>query len=249
MYDTVQPFSVVIPVYNEVHILSSELPAFCEFLEALYGKRFQLLLVENGSQDGSIELCDSLAEIHEAVDVIHLPEASFGAAVRQCVLGARYEHIVLLNADWLDESFIERALPLLHDNDIVIGSKTVDPSLDRRPFRRKLGSRLLTAVLRHGFGFQGSDSHGLKAFNKKSVTSLIERCRSNEIIESELLLLAQRNKLRIAEIAVAISELRPPRVSFYRRFGVMGRELWQLHHLRKTHAKTAAREHALHDHS
>jgi len=220
-------FSVVIPLYNEAGLLKKAIPDFM----AAAGRQTEVLIVENGSTDGSVMRLDELAKAHANLRVLRLPYPSFGAAVRSGLLAASCQRVVLLNADWLEAGFVERALVELDRADIVVGSKALADSHDQRPLFRKLTSHLLTRVVKLFYGYRGGDTHGLKAFKMGRARPIIERCRSNELIESELLIRAQRAGLRISELPTTIDEIRPPRIGLSRRMWRMARELLALKRL------------------
>ena len=91
------------------------------------------------------------------------------------------------------------------------------PNLDHRSEIRRLGSKFLTFAIKILFGFKGSDSHGIKAFRRSVAISLIKNCKSCEIIESELLIRAQRKHIVTKEIPLEIVEMRPARIAFSTR--------------------------------
>lgn len=228
-------FSIVVPVYNEEEILEGGIRGLVAALAERGHTRFEIVLSENGSTDGTPAIASALARTNDQISVVHLPEPNFGAAVRAGIRQARFPATFLLNADWLDVDFVVRALPLLQSYSIVVGSKLRARELDQRPLVRKFGSALLTLVLKGFFSFRGADSHGLKAFRTEDVLNLLPNCRGNDIIESEILLWAQRRNYSIIEIPVGIKEVRPPRVGFFRRCVRVARELVALYlNLRRT---------------
>jgi hypothetical protein len=74
------------------------------------------------------------------------------------------------------------------------------------------------AVLRVGFGLRVSDTHGMKALDRKRVLTLAEVCRSDgELFDTELILRAERAGAGVEELPVTVSERRPSRTSITRR--------------------------------
>lgn len=219
--------SIIIPAFNEQEILESAVNQVLAWARQNTDK-VELIIAENGSTDETPSIVDRLASDNSEVGVLHLKEANFGKAIKVAAQAAKHERIILLNADWIDAEFMQRALPLLDNNDIVVGSKVLDPSADRRPLLRKALSITLNVFIRTFFKFKGSDSHGLKAFKAKSVVPIINSCTSLEIIETEMLLRAQWEGLKTVEVPVGIEELRPPRVGIARRSVVVAKELWLL---------------------
>ncbi len=220
--------SVVVPIYNEIELLGVNIPDFIKYVQKNYSDS-EVVLVENGSDDGSAQAVDGLAKLFKIVRVVHLPKPFYGAAMRAGMLEVSKPKVVKLDADWLNIQFMEAALPLLEDFAIVSGSKDLRPDLDKRPFVRKAGSKLLTYVLNHFFGYSGGDSRGLKAFRRQEMLELLNESVSDEIIESEMMLRAFRAGIPATEIPVAIEEIRPPRISFAKRCLIVARELIKLY--------------------
>src|SRR4051794_36382677 len=92
--------SVVVPVFNEREVLG-ELHRRLE--AALTGVEFELVLVDDGSQDGTAEVLAALAESDPRARVIPLSR-NFGhqAAIPAGLDHARGDVIVMLDADLQD---------------------------------------------------------------------------------------------------------------------------------------------------
>ena len=92
--------SVVAPVYNEVALIDAFYQRVCT---ALAGLPFELVLVDDGSSDGSLEVLERLAESDPRVRVVVLSR-NFG---HQLALTAGLDHaegdaVVMLDADLQD---------------------------------------------------------------------------------------------------------------------------------------------------
>src|SRR5450631_3255087 len=82
MTATAIDLTVVIPAYNEEHRLGSTVAELITFLEAR-GGRFEILVVDDGSTDGTVALCRALAARCPALQVIPTaPNRGKGHAVR-----------------------------------------------------------------------------------------------------------------------------------------------------------------------
>lgn len=94
--------SVVLPVYNEVAVLRklSE-----QIIEALIptGAQIEVLFVNDGSEDGSAEVLDELAQADTRVRVLHLSR-NFGhqAALQAGLTHASGDAIVVMDSDMQD---------------------------------------------------------------------------------------------------------------------------------------------------
>src|SRR3989344_3173838 len=223
-------FSIVVPIYNEEKILKKCIVTLYKKLSKEY-RKFELLLVENGSTDQTLQIGRELCTKYPQLKLISLPFPSFGVAVREGIAKARFSIIVIYNADWWDVEFLKRAHKMLGKNTMVVGSKRLDTRKDKRPFIRKLGSFVFVLILKKGFNYGGSDTHGIKMFRKNEIVPLLKQCVTLEIIESELLVRAKREGFTIKEIPVAIREIRPPRIGFWYRSVKVIKELVLLHNV------------------
>lgn len=149
--------SLVVPVYNEEENLPLLYRAIAETLDPLEVK-WELILVDDGSTDGSIAVARSLLESDSRLTLLEL-RRNFGqtAAMAAGFDEARGEYIVTLDADLQnDPRDIPRLLSLAADGyDIVSGWRK-----DRQDsFSRTLPSRLanslissITGVRLHDYG-------------------------------------------------------------------------------------------------
>jgi len=211
--------SIVIPIYNEEEILYTSVTGLLKVLTQLQARDYEVILVDNGSTDRTPEILTHLARKSPRIKHLSFPFPDFGAAVRLGVETASKDYVVLLNADWWDENFLDNAYRQRKQAEIVLASKELVSRLDKRPFVRKIGTRLLTKLTHFLFDYRGLDTHGLKLLNRKAVLPILRQCTTHEILETELLVRAQRRKLKILELACPVSEIRPARTAFlYRCF-------------------------------
>jgi glycosyltransferase involved in cell wall biosynthesis len=210
--------SIVIPIYNEEGILTASVAGLREALADM-GIRYELILSENGSKDATVEIATRLAERYPEVRLIRSPIPDYGYALRLGILGARGRVVICDEIDLCDDDFYRRALAEIEAGaDFVVGSKVLDRSLDKRPAYRKFATLVINFLLRVFVGFEGTDTHGLKAFKRASVISVVERCVVNkDLFASELVIRAMRMKLSVIEIPVQVIEKRAPSVHLFRR--------------------------------
>ena len=91
--------SVVVPMYNEVENLDRLVETVCRELNPL-GQSFEIIVVDDGSTDGSAERLDELAAEHDCLKAVHL-RRNYGqtAAMDAGIHLATSEVIVTLDAD------------------------------------------------------------------------------------------------------------------------------------------------------
>jgi glycosyltransferase involved in cell wall biosynthesis len=204
------PFSVVVPVYNEAPLLTDAVTRMLRELDALTAD-FEMVICENGSTDQTPHLTARLGEAHTRITTLHLPVANYGLAMKHGIEACRHEIVIVFNIDFWSAEFARRALAALDACDIVIGSKVAAGADDRRPFFRRVITRGFNRLLHVVFGFRGTDTHGMKAFRRGAVSDLMARCvTSRSIFDTELVLRAEREALRLVEIPVAVREIRQP---------------------------------------
>jgi len=95
-------YSFIIPVYNVKDYL---LQCVQSLLDQV--KDSEIILVDDGSSDGSELLCDQLAEKNESVFVYHSPNLGASSARNLGVQKAQGEYIIFLDSDdfWLKDQF------------------------------------------------------------------------------------------------------------------------------------------------
>lgn len=205
--------SVVVPVHNEASFLPSGLPAL---MEATFGADpdAEIIVVENGSDDGTAALAESIGT--NRIRVLRLPRPDYGDAMRTGFVQAAGEWVVNFDIDYFSQAFLEQVLAA--DADLVIGSKRDPRSEDRRPFVRRLATRTFNLLLRTILGSRVSDTHGMKGFRRELVADLADRVVSRQdLYDTELVIRAERAGYRIVEVPVVVEELREARSSLVRR--------------------------------
>ena len=101
---------------------------------------------------------------------------------------------------------------------LVIGSKTLPGSRDKRPLGRRAATQVINGLLRLATGFRGSDTHGLKAMHKPSLEPVVQRCVvDKDLFASELVIRAERADVTIREIPVVVIEKRSPSIRLTKR--------------------------------
>ncbi|GEJ59321.1 glycosyltransferase family 2 protein [Anaeromyxobacter diazotrophicus] len=211
--------SVVIPVYDEEGIVRE---ACLELMARLdeRGWDYEVLVTENGSKDRTVELLGALAAEHPRLRFIHSDEPNYGLALRRGILEARGHYVVADEIDLCDVRFYDRALAVLDAGgaEMVVGSKRAPGSHDQRPFYRRLATAVHNTLLRVALGFQGTDTHGVKAFLREAIAPTAARCVvDKDVFASELVLRAALEGQRVVEIPITLAEKRPPSIALFKR--------------------------------
>jgi dolichol-phosphate mannosyltransferase len=170
----IDPVLVVIPTYNERENLG---PIVKRLHTAL--PKVHVLVVDDGSPDGTGKLADELADADQRVNVMHRTEkAGLGAAY---VAGFRwalerdYATIVEMDADGSHgPEDLPRMLEALDDADLVVGSRYVPGgSVVNWPKRREILSRGGNLYSRVALGVKVNDiTAGFRAYRREVLEKL-----------------------------------------------------------------------------
>lgn len=211
--------TIVIPVYNEEGLL---LAAIVDLVEQLKGTDYsaEILIAENGSTDDTKEIAFRLERKYPQVRVLIGDEANYGRALRRGIESARGRFVLCDEIDICDVDFQQRAMDILRGDqaDMVVGSKAHADARDRRPAFRRAGTHAINFLLRVFLDFKGTDTHGLKAFDRDRLMGVVGRCIvEKDLFASEFVIRAERAAFRVVEIPVEIAEKRPPTIQLARR--------------------------------
>ncbi len=211
--------SIIIPIYNEEGLLWSSIVDLVDRLQE-FDVDYEILLAENGSVDDTLEIAYKLERRFPQVRVVKSNEPNYGRALRQGILSARGEFVICDEIDICDTGFYRRALEVLFSDqaDMVIGSKLHRDARDRRPAFRRAASHVINFLLRVFLDFQGTDTHGLKAFHRERLLATVQQCVvEKDLFASEFVIRAERSRFRVLEIPVEIAEKRVPTIRLTRR--------------------------------
>jgi glycosyltransferase involved in cell wall biosynthesis len=211
--------SIVIPIYNEEAILHAAVVDLRERLAPL-GWRYEVVLAENGSRDGTVRVAAELSVKYPEVRSFSMGEPNYGGAMRRGIEMARGDIVICEEIDLCDVDFHQRAVERLAAGaaDMVIGSKLIAGAEDERPWARHVASMAYNGLLRVLLGFRGTDTHGLKAFSRARLLPVARACVvEKDVFASELVIRAYRAGLRIEEIPVRVMEKRTPSINLVNR--------------------------------
>lgn len=144
------PFlSIVIPAHNEETRLPRSLGQVFAFLgQQAYSS--EVLVVENGSTDRTLEIALGLVSQFPALQVLHEDLPGKGRAVRKGVLAARGEYRFIADADFsMPVEEVNRFLPPASGFDITIASREAAGSIRyHEPAYRHLTGRIFNFFIR-----------------------------------------------------------------------------------------------------
>jgi FkbM family methyltransferase len=200
--------AVIIPALNESDNLRRLIPALRERL----GCGSQIIVVDDGSSDDTAAVAERLLSSMPQSPVVRQPwNCGKGAAIRAGAAHVVTSRVVFLDADGsTDLCDLEPLVAKLDVADVAIGSRRMPGAVTRRPsLRRRLMSDSFQWWARRVGGADG-DGHalsdtqcGFKAFRTDALLTLtsVQQVR-RFAFDVEMLLIAQRLGLRVAEVPV-----------------------------------------------
>ena len=198
--------SIIIPAHNEENRLPRSLEQVFAFL-ADQSYQAEVLVIENGSQDRTLEIAQGFTSRFKTLRVIHEAGRGKGLAVRRGMLEAQGEYRFMCDADLsMPIEEVNKFLPpKLSGFDIAIGSREVAGAVRyNEPFYRHFGGRFINYLIRVLILPQLQDTQcGFKCFRAEVAEDLFGRQLLNGwSFDVEVLYLAERAGYKIAEIPV-----------------------------------------------
>ena len=211
--------SIVLPAHNEADLLER---AVGDVVKAMRDRdeTFEIVIVENGSTDGTGEIASRLqAEIPE-VRLVSLREADYGAAVAKGFEVATGDAVVHFDVDYVDMGFLGKGVAIVDAGvaGIVLASKRAPGATDRRPISRRILTFGFTFAMRVLLQLPVTDAHGMKVLSRAQCSEPARACKmTGALYDVELVLRASRAGVRVAELPADVCEVRPPRTSVWQR--------------------------------
>ena len=206
--------SVVIPAFNEAPRLPATLRSLASYLPRSPFDLAEIIVVDDGSQDGTSEAAQSeqaaLAAAGIEMRVEHnAANRGKGYSVRRGMREARHEWILFSDADEsapIEE--VERLAAAAQEggHSVVIGSRALDRSLigEHQPKYREFLGRVFNANVRLVTGLRIADTQcGFKLFRRDAAREIAARQRIERFgFDVEQLYIARKLGYSIAEVPV-----------------------------------------------
>jgi glycosyltransferase involved in cell wall biosynthesis len=93
--------SVIVPAFNEAALLESTLTVVCSYMESLHDRyRWELIVVNDGSKDGTGRIADEFAASRTGVRIVHHPRnRGLGQALKSGFQASRGDYVMVLDSD------------------------------------------------------------------------------------------------------------------------------------------------------
>lgn len=198
---------IAVPVYNERAALGPSVERLHEYLTAYFPFSWRITIAENASTDGTWAIASDLAERLPGVRAIHVDHKGRGGALRTAWLQSKASVVAYMDVDLSTDldALLPLVAPLLSGHsDLAIGSRLAGGARVVRGRKRELISRLYNLLLHATLHNSFSDAQcGFKAARADAARVLVPLVVDNDwFFDTELLVLAERNGMRVHEVAV-----------------------------------------------
>jgi dolichyl-phosphate beta-glucosyltransferase len=200
--------SIIVPAYNEEKRIGKTIFAINEYLQK-QNYSYEIIVSDDGSKDGTVELVKNLGEKIENLRVIDNKENhGKGYVVRQGIMQAKGEYRLFMDADnatTVDQ--VENLLPFFKNGyDVVIGDRDLKESkIEKHQPRFKeilgdMGNILIQSLAVPGI----KDTQcGFKCFSKKFAENIFPKLKVDRWgFDIEILALARKFGYKIKTVPV-----------------------------------------------
>jgi glycosyltransferase involved in cell wall biosynthesis len=199
MNDPRPSISAFFPTYNELDNIPLIVQRMSSVLHKL-SREWEIIIVDDGSTDGTSDLADRLAQADPRVRVVHHnTNLGFGAALRSGIEASRMELVFYTDSDnQFDVEELADFLPPLNHADLVVGYR-----VDRQdPPLRLFVAKVYNIMIRLMFGLKVRDIDCSFKLGKRHVLQSFRLLANTGLGDAELLLKAERRGARIVELPV-----------------------------------------------
>ena len=189
--------TILLPCLNEKKTIRTCIDKAFKFLEDC-GVDGEVLVADNGSSDGSIEIVNE-----SPARLVNVSENGYGAAIRGGMENANGKYIIMCDSD--DSYGMDNLMPFLEKlrdgNDLVIGNRYLGGfEKGATSFSHYWGVKGLTGIANMAHGTRLGDYHcGLRGFNREKFLKLNLKSSGMEFA-SEMIIKAHKAGLSIFEI-------------------------------------------------
>ncbi len=207
---SLQSYSFVIPAFNESRRLSATLDAIALF-SSCYTSSCEIIVIDDGSTDGTAELAQAFFAPHCRVSVHSFPHRGKGFAIRQGMMAAQGDIVVLCDAD-LRESMVQ-VLSLIESLeegvDVAIGSRWHAATANdcSQPLFRRISSRAFNIVAGYFLALPFRDTQCcLKTLTRAAASEICPLLSLDGWgYDLELIHVAMTRGLRIKEVGLQLT--------------------------------------------
>ena len=198
---------IVVPVYNEAATLAASIERLRTYLDDRFPLPWLVTIADNASTDATWGLACGLAREIDGVQALRLPEKGRGRALRSAWMASPAPVLAYMDVDLSTglDALLPLVAPLISGHsDVAIGTRLAAGSRVVRGPKREAISRTYNLILRTTLHSHFSDAQcGFKAVRADVARALLPLVEDQGwFFDTELLVLAEHNGLRIHEVPV-----------------------------------------------
>ena len=206
--------TIIFPVLNERLRLEKGITRTVEYLDRIGFSDYEILIVDNGSEDETPQIADKLCRRYSRVKYEKIPVRGVGAAFRRGVKLSRGDIVGYMDIDLSTNiKHLGEAIEIFKERPEIAyinGSRFAKASDTRgRKWYRKITSQGLLILLKVFLGMKSTDAIcGFTFVRKKTAVSLIKDCSRDNgwFYMIEFLLRAEKRGVRILDYPVEWEE-------------------------------------------
>lgn len=213
--------SLCVPMYNESSIIAKTAQELSKYMSENFREDYEIIFADDGSKDGSADIVNSL-NLPNVKVVGYEKNQGKGCAVRHGVLASCGDIVIFTDADLAyGVDVIADAVKIVEKGEypVLVASRAKHKEgYEGYTPIRKLASKTYIKVLNLFGGIKISDAQcGFKAFSGKVGREIFSRCKTNNFaFDLEVILWAQKMKLKIYEMPAKIINHRESKVNVLR---------------------------------
>ena len=225
--------SVIVPIWNQADQIQEIVDDYRGSLASV-GCPYEILLVVNGSSDGSLDTSNRIAAGHPEVRVLSLATAGWGAAVKAGVRAAGADLLCYTNSARTRGTDLARVIEYALANP---GTAVKATRRLRDGVMRRAGSLLFNAECRLLFDLSVWDINGTPKAFPRALSRLLEIRSDDDLFDAEFMLTCREADYPVLEVPIEFTGRRGGRSSTTMRSAV--RLYWGALRLRDRRQRTA----------
>jgi len=189
------------PAYNEKENIPTLIKSAEKVLKQVANKYEILVIIYEGSTDGTIDVARKIAKGKKSMRVLIQPKDKKGVGYAK-IMGfsnAKYPHIFYADSDnQFDLNEFKKFIPFIDKYDIIAGYR-----INRQdPKMRLIVSRIYNALMHMLFNTHERDLDcGFRLVSKRVISNITLKCHTG-VATTEILAKARKNGFKIKEIGV-----------------------------------------------
>ena len=210
--------SLCVPMYNESSIIEQTAHTLYGYMSENFGDDFEIIFADDGSRDGSADIVKNL-DLPNVLVVGYEKNQGKGCAVRHGVLASNGDIVIFTDADLAyGVEVIKEAVEIMDRGEysVLVASRAKHKEgYEGYTLIRKIASKTYIKVLNLFGGIKISDAQcGFKAFVGEKGRRIFSLCKTNNFaFDLEVILIAQKMKLKIYELPAKIINHRESKVN------------------------------------